>query len=228
MTALSLQDNGFYKELLKRGTANAIQYAGILQPVAADAGYLLAYIKVQFPQYPDHGIQHSYRILGYLFAMLSRQVVDEMSDTELFCLIMAALFHDTGMALYTLPQVDQIRKEHHKFASQVLDKYFDEKAGILQNRDRIRPAIRFACEAHGMEIQDVYNSSTYKMRDMIDSDRLRYGMLASLLRIGDLMDLDSSRVNEFVLSSFLSGFSGISREHNLRHLHVEQYFYNED
>lgn len=227
MTALSLQDNGFYKELLKRGTANAIQYAGILQPVAADAGYLLAYIKVQFPQYPDHGIQHSYRILGYLFAMLSRQVVDEMSDTELFCLIMAALFHDTGMALYTLPQVDQIRKEHHRFASQVLDKYFDEKAGILQNRDRIRPAIRFACEAHGMEIQDVYNSSTYKMRDMIDSDRLRYGMLASLLRIGDLMDLDSSRVNEFVLSSFLSGFSGISREHNLRHLHVEQYFYNE-
>lgn len=227
MGLLSLHDNGFYKELIKRNSTNAIQYAGILQPVAADTNYLLEYIKVQFPEYPGHDIQHSYRILRYLSDTLQEQVIKEMSDTELFCLIMAALFHDTGMALYTLPETDQIRKEHHKFASRVLDKYFDEKAAILQNRDRIKLAIQSACEAHGMEIQDVYNSNTYQKRDKIDSDKIRYAVLASLLRIGDLMDLDSSRVNEFVLSNFLSGFSGISQEHNARHLNVQKYFYDE-
>lgn len=227
MGLLSMYDNGFYKELIGRKSTNAIQYAGILQPVAADTNYLLEYIKVQFPAYPSHDIQHSYRILRYLSDTLNEQVIKEMSDTELFCLIMATLFHDTGMALYTLPEVDQIRKEHHKFATQVLDKYFDEKAAILQNRDRIKLAIQFACEAHGMEIQDVYSSNTYQKRDKIDSDKIRYAVLASLLRIGDLMDLDSSRVNEFVLSNFLSSFSGISREHNARHLKVLKYFYDE-
>lgn len=227
MGLLSLHDNGFYKELIKRKSTNAIQYAGILQPIAADTNYLLEYIKVQFPEYPGHDIQHSYRILRYLSDTLNEQVIEGMSDTELFCLIMAALFHDTGMALYMLPEADQIRKEHHKFASRVLDKYFEEKAAILQNRDRIKLAVQFACEAHGMEIQDVYNSSTYQKRDKIDSDKVRYAVLASLLRIGDLMDLDSDRVNEFVLSSFSPGFSGISREHNTRHLNVQKYFYDE-
>lgn len=208
MGLASIDNNGFYKELRERESTNAIQYAGILQPIAADANYLLEYIKVHFPAYPGHDIQHSYRILGYLSDTLNEQIIKGMSDTELFCLIMAALFHDTGMALYTLPEVDQIRKEHHKFAAQVLDKYFDEKAAILQNRDRIKAAIQFACEAHGMEIQDVYNSTTYQKRDKIDYDIIRYGVLASLLRIGDLMDLDANRVNEFVLSNFLSGFSG--------------------
>lgn len=227
MGLLSLHDNGFYKELIKRKSTNAIQYAGILQPIAADTNYLLEYIKVQFPEYPGHDIQHSYRILRYLSDTLSERVMEGMSDTELFCLIMAALFHDTGMALYMLPEADQIRKEHHKFASRVLDKYFEEKAAILQNRDRIKLAVQFACEAHGMEIQDVYNSSTYQKRDKIDSDKVRYAVLASLLRIGDLMDLDSNRVNEFALSSFSPGFSGISREHNTRHLNVQKYFYDE-
>lgn len=227
MGLLSLHDNGFYKELIKRKSTNAIQYAGILQPIAADTNYLLEYIKVQFPEYPGHDIQHSYRILRYLSDTLNEQVIEGMSDTELFCLIMAALFHDTGMALYMLPEADQIRKEHHKFAARVLDKYFEEKAAILQNRDRIKLAVQFACEAHGMEIQDVYNSSTYQKRDKIDSDKVRYAVLASLLRIGDLMDLDSNRVNEFALSSFSPGFSGISREHNTRHLNVQKYFYDE-
>lgn len=227
MSLTTLNDNSFYKELRKRKSSNAIQYAGVLQPIAEDMNYLLEYIKVQFPAYPGHDIQHSLRILRYVSDMLSEAVIKAMSDTELFCLIMAALFHDTGMAMYTLPEVNQIRKEHHKFSSLVLDKYFDEKATILQNRDRMKPAIRFACEAHGMEIQDVYNSNDYKKRDKIDSDEIRYAVLASLLRIGDLMDLEFNRVNEFVLSNFLSSFTGVSREHNIRHLNVQHYFYNE-
>lgn len=100
MSLLSLKDVEFYKVLLKRRTKNDVTYAGVLQPIAEDSNYLLEYIKKLFPEYPSHDIQHSYRILNYLSTVLSQKNIDELSDTELFCLIMVALFHDSGMALY--------------------------------------------------------------------------------------------------------------------------------
>lgn len=227
MSLLSLEDVEFYKILLKRKTKNAVIYAGVLQPIAEDSNYLLEYIKNLFPEYPSHDIQHSYRILNYLSTILSQKNIEDLSDAELFCLIMVALFHDTGMALYSNDDnVDEIRKKHHKYAKKVIEKYFEENLKILQYGARLKDAIIFACESHGETISEVYDSDTYMKRDMIEGDRIRYSVLSSFLRIGDLLDLDSNRVNRFVLLAFSKNFSQISLAHNNRHLHVENYYHD--
>ncbi|MCI8363764.1 MAG: HD domain-containing protein [Eubacterium sp.] len=227
MSLLSLEDVEFYKILLKRNTKYAIAYAGVLQPIAEDTNYLLEYIKNQFPEYPGHDIQHSYRILFYLSKILSSGNIENLSDTEIFCLIMAALFHDTGMALYNDEEkMDEIRKKHHKYAQKVIGNYFEQNLGILQFRNRIKEAIIFACGSHGETINEVYNSRNYMKRDMIEGDQIRYSVLSSFLRIGDLLDLDSNRVNRFVLSSFSANFPRTSLAHNNRHLHVKNYYYD--
>ena len=227
MSLLSLEDVEFYKTLLKRKTKNAVMYAGVLQPIAEDSNYLLEYIKNLFPEYPSHNIQHSYRILNYLSSVLSQKNIEDLSDTELFCLIMAALFHDTGMALYNDDDnVDEIRRKHHKYAKKVIEKYFEENLEILQYGTRLKDAIIFACESHGETINEVYDSDTYIKRDMIEGDRIRYSVLSSFLRIGDLLDLDSNRVNRFVLLAFSKNFAKISLAHNNRHLHVENYYHD--
>lgn len=225
MPLLSLEDVELYKTLIKRKTRNAKTYAGVLQPIAEDSNYLLEYIKNQFPEYPGHDIQHSYRILNYLSMALRQKNINDLSDTEVFCLIMIALFHDTGMALYTDEEkVDEIRKKHHKFARKVIEKYFEEKLHILQYRNRLMEAIIFACESHGEIINEVYGSNEYAKKDMIEGDRIRYSILSSFLRIGDLLDLDLERVNSFALLLFSENFSKNSLDHNKRHLQVENYY----
>ena len=227
MSLLSLEDVEFYKIILKRGTKKAVTYAGLLQPIATDSNYLLQYIKKLFPDYPGHDIQHSYRILNYISTILSQKNIDELSDTEIFCLIIAALFHDSGMALYNnINSVDEIRSLHHKYAREVIEKYFENNLKILEYGTRLKNAIIFTCESHGESINEVYDSDIYKKSDMVEGDLIRYSVLSSFLRLGDLLDLDSNRVNRFILLAFFESFSKISFAHNSRHLHVERYYYN--
>jgi len=141
-------------------------------------------------------------------------------------LIMAALFHDTGMAMYELEDADKVRTNHSKISTGVLDKYFEDKMQLIPTRDRLKAAIAFACEAHGMSTENLYSCSIYKEKDKIDADDVRFGLLASLIRVGDLLDLDSKRVNEFVLSRFSSKFSKESLEHQCRHLRVDKFYYS--
>jgi HD superfamily phosphodiesterase len=157
MAIKTLNEIGLYKELVSRQTSNAITYQGLLRPIEEDAAYLLEYIRTLFPSYPSHNIQHSYRILEYIFGMLSTETLSTITDTEIFCLIMAALFHDTGMTMYRLDDADNVRTFHPKISTEVLDKYFEEKMQLVRTRVRLKVAISFACEAHGMEIEDLYS-----------------------------------------------------------------------
>lgn len=228
MSLLTLKDVELYAVLVTREKNQESGYAGLLKYISNDANYLLEYIKNKFPEYPGHDIQHSYRILKYISDVLNRKNIEGLSNAEIFCIIMAALFHDTGMALYNEQQyTEEIREKHHEFAKKVIDKYFEEKLDILNNRDRLKNAIVFACESHGKLLSEVYDSELYVKKDKIDGDNLRYSVISSLLRIGDLLDLDSDRVNEFVLSLFSKDFSDISLAHHIRHLRVDTYYFSE-
>lgn len=227
MNILKLEDLGLYNILVDRNNSSAKLYAGILLPIANDADYLLDYIRVSFQEYPSHNIQHSYRILYYIHEIFGDEVVNSLSNTEIFCVIMAALFHDTGMAMYISSNDNEtIRNEHHKFSTIVLERFFKEKMQLLEYRDRLKEAIIFACEAHGMDIEDVYNNKLYNKKDKINGDKVRFSLIASFLRIGDLLDLDVDRVNEFALSLFSDRFPSVSLAHNERHLEVDTYFYS--
>lgn len=228
MNLLSLDEIKLYRELENRETSNAKQYVGMLIPIAKDMDVFLSYIKNLFPEYPDHGMQHSLRILNYISEILTEKEISTMSDTEIFVLIMVALFHDTGMSLYDTDESNKIRQSHHEFSSVVIDKYFQEKLGLLGSADRFKTVIKFACRGHGLTSDELYRNKDFGKRDRIQNDVVRYSLLAVLIRIGDLMDLEDARVNPFVLSSFSHMFPKTSLEHNLRHLNVNLYDYSSE
>ena len=82
----TLKDAAFFKELTKRETDNSKIYAGKLLEISDDVGRFLEFIKSTFPDYPDHGIQHSCRILNYVARVMDAQI-RELSDTEIFCFV---------------------------------------------------------------------------------------------------------------------------------------------
>lgn len=225
---LALKQIGLYNELEKRETENSKHYVGILIHIVKDMDSFLQYIKRLFPEYPDHGLQHSLRILNYISGILTKEVLQNMSDSEIFILIMAALFHDTGMSLYEGDNIDNVRNKHHEFSGNVIDSYFQESLKTLDCADRIKAVIKFACKGHGLMSAELYGTREFAKIDRINNDRVHYAVIAILIRIGDLMDLDYQRVNPFVLASFGHMFSKESLEHNLRHLNVELYDYSEE
>jgi len=223
---LLLKDIGIFKQLEKRTSETAKTYAGILRPIASNVDSLLQYIKKEFPNYPDHGLQHSLRILQYVSKILNDNALKNMTDTELFCLIMAALFHDTGMALFNNSDTSQIRNRHHEFSSIVVEKYIDDNLGIIEFSPRLKTVISFVCRSHGMIREELYDEESFSLEDTIEFDVVRFALLSSLLRIGDLMDLEQSRTDNFVLSFFAETYSVESLNHNVRHKHVKIFNYN--
>lgn len=221
-----LREIKLYQELTNRGTTNAKKYSGLLIPVVEDMAAFLQYIKNMFPEYPDHGLEHSLRILNYVSEILSENEIKDISDSELFTFIIIALFHDTGMALYGNHCSEEIRNAHHEYSGTVIDQYFEDKMKNLSGVDRFKTVIKFACKGHGLTAKELYSDRNFSKRDKINGDQVRYALLAILIRIGDLMDLEENRVNAFVLGSFSPMYPQISLEHNLRHQNIDLYDYS--
>lgn len=226
MSMLSLNDVKLYEKLQERKTTNSVLYCGLLIPIASDMNTFLQYIRKLFPEFPDHDLQHSLRLLNYLSGILTDEEVDNLSDTEIFVLILIALFHDAGMSLYGNENSDKIRSAHHKYADTVIDSYFNENLKGIRNANRYKNVVKFACTSHGLTIKELYGDGNFKRCDRLEGDIVRYSLLAILIRIGDLLDLEADRVNPFVLASFRHMFPQTSLEHNLRHLNVTCYNYS--
>ncbi len=223
---LSLNQIKLYNELCLRTSTYSKTYSGIICPIVTDSNELLSYIKNLFPDFPDHGLQHSFRILNYISYILTDDEIKTLTDTEIFCLIIAALFHDTGMALIESKERNNLRDNHHYKSELVIDRYFDEKLGLINNKDRIKKAILFACKGHGRPIDELYKDIQFEITDNIAFDKVRYSVLAVLLRIGDLMDLEDARSNTFIMSLFKNIYSKESFNHNIRNHNVKYYNYS--
>lgn len=105
---MRLLDTQLFQALMARNTANSRKYIGNLEEADDDIEGFLPYLRISFIDYPDHGIQHSYRILEGI-ANAVKNYIDKLSDTEIYCLIMAALFHDTGMCLTGFASKEKLR-----------------------------------------------------------------------------------------------------------------------
>ncbi|MCH5279399.1 MAG: ATP-binding protein [Christensenellaceae bacterium] len=223
----ALKDTIFFKKLDNRGSDNSKIYSGMLLVISDDIGRLLEYIKTTFPDFPDHGEKHSYRILDYTARILGDQI-DILSDTEIFCFILSSLFHDTGMALVGFSTKNVLRVEHPENASVVIDKYFDDALPKLKNKERIKSIVKYVCKAHGMDVDAMYKDSEFIAIDTINGDNVRNSVLSVLLRIGDLLDLDEDRTNWLALNLFPILFPEEAKAHNIRHLGVQKYHFSSD
>ena len=229
MVQLSLENCGLYKLLMERKNNVAYSLSGILISIEPEVGKTLEYIKSQFPNFTEHGIQHSLRIINYIYSITSKEMKENISDIEIFCFIMSAFFHDIGMTLSDVKDKENQRANHHMYARKPIEQFFLKYIQVLPEKKRLERCISFVCEAHGRRIEDLYNDSDFRKVDTIQGQTLRYGLLAIFLRIGDLMDLEESRVSEFNMHINSEYYNNpISQLHNKRHLDEITYNYSPD
>ena len=225
---VELKDIGLYKELIAKTDNRSAYYGSFLIQIEHDMRFVLENNKCLFEDYPDHGIEHSKRVLSYISDIISDEMKSKLSSLEIVILTMAAFFHDSGMALFNHPEYDKdyIRRNHPVLSKKVIDLYFDKCLANLNDRDRIKNAVTFVCEAHGMTMDDLMNDDRFEKTDKIDSFVVRYGWLAFMLRIGDLMDIEAERVNNFRMMLYSDDFNDIAYEHNKRNQNIQEYDYN--
>lgn len=223
----SMQNSHMYKILENRNNEIAKILCGKLLEMEKQVGQILEYAKVNFPNYTEHGMQHSLRIIDYVYAILSDTLRTEMSDMEIFCFVMAALFHDTGMTLCDVDDREAQRSAHHLYAEKPVKEYCEKNLAAISEYRRVCACVVFICKAHGYKIGDLYSDPLFIKEDQIEGQIIRYGLLAVLLRIGDLMDMEEGRTSEFNLHLNDSYYDiGNSMEHNKRHLEIESYTYD--
>ena len=227
MVQQSLETCGMYNLLIKRENNVAKSLSGILGLIEPEVAKTLEYIKTQFPNFTEHGIQHSLRIINYIYSIMSEDLKQNISDVEIFCFIMAAFFHDMGMTLVDVEDKDNQRTNHHLYAYRPIKHFFEKYMQMLVERRRLEKCIIFVSEAHGRSIEELYNDNDFRKIETIEGQVLRYGLLAILLRLGDLMDLEEQRVCEFNMHMNLEYYNNpVSLVHNRRHLDDITYNYS--
>lgn len=229
MIQKSLAECQMYKLLNSRKDSIVAQgLSGHLITMESHLAGTLEYIKFNFPSFTEHGIQHSLRIIDYIYSILNEDMKKSLYDIEIFCFIMSALFHDMGMTLTEVDDKEKHRAYHHLYAKVPIETYCNKYLIAIPEYRRICDCVSFVCEAHGRSIADLYKDNKFMKEDSIQGQTLRYGLLAILLRIGDLMDMEEGRTNEFNMHLNSSHYiNAISVEHHERHLEIDTYLINQ-
>lgn len=197
----TLENCEMHKLLLEKKSSNTNDYVSVLRLVEKPAGDLLELTKANYPNYTDHTIQHSYRILNYLYRILNEEIKAKLSSTEIFCLMLSAIFHDIGMGNSAETDKEKLRIEHGKFAEEPIRSIL-EYFQYLNNLERIANCIVYVCESHTKDLKQLYGEVLFKRKDTINGEIVRYGALAILLRVGDLMDMEEDRTSYIVQTVF--------------------------
>lgn len=203
MIELMLGKNSSYKE----------EYLSILRIIEKPAADLLEFTKTNYPNYTDHTLQHSYRILRYLFPILGKKMKDSLTATEIFCLILSAMFHDIGMSNSTEGDKEKLRIEHGKFAVEPIRSFFNHLK-IVNSIDRFVNCVSYVCESHTKDLQQLYKEHLFTRKDTINGEIVRYGYLTILLRVGDLMDMEEDRTSYIVRTVFPEYFQ---KDNSIKH-----------
>lgn len=233
MIDLLLEDIGLYKLLDARSDRVAKTFAGVLIPIASEAGEVLERIRITFPTYTRHNIQHSLKILENLSKLLGvsdagpDSHLKRVSSAEIALLILAAFFHDAGMARTEgSTPVDTIRKEHHHRGAAFVKEYLATRAPLLaEDAPRLTAIVEYAIKCHNLSWEDMEKAREFYTTNSVFGQSVRPGLLAVLLRIGDLLDLDGDRACS-VTSRFFPEImqDDVSRAHYLRHRNVTEFF----
>lgn len=134
---------------------------------------ILHFARARLSEFADHGPNHALRVkafaiqLGYLLGL---------TPTEQHLLRAAALFHDVGNV------VDRAR--HHLISQETVERL--AASGALPLSRREAELVGLLCRWHRKEYEPA-------RCDEQNGDLIRTGLLASILRVADAMDIDQRR-----------------------------------
>lgn len=220
---------------------NIIEVSRIIEPV-------LNRISITFPNYTLHDINHSIRIMEYMFDFMVN--TDVFSDLEITILIYVALLHDIGMHVNEQERkaikLDLYEGVDYKYSA-ILNKYKDEVDALQEFIRKIharrssefvlnklskflvipsQQAISFSedvariCECHTQNVIWLKdNLETQNEKGIYPYNSLFCGIL---LRLSDIMDIDSNRTPPFLFD--LIRPEGISLEEWKQHFVINNRF----
>lgn len=224
---LRLEHLALYKSLQNRKDDNtATALAGLLHPIASDARAHLEFIKDSFPSYTDHSIQHSLRIVDRIGQILSDEAQASLSPVEIFILLLAAMFHDAGMVADDGRDPNQVRRTHAQRSGEFIKRYLKERLNLFSEANtRLGAQLAFIVESHDMTWEQMKARKEFQHRESILNSTVRPNLLAILLRLGDLLDLDYERSPDSVRRCTPGFFKDrVSQLHHDRHTRVTSIF----
>jgi hypothetical protein len=225
MIDLGLDDLVLYQVLQERGDKVSVTLTGLCVPITGDARAHLEFVRTQFPGYTDHSLQHSLRIIDKVGRILEKDAQKNLSSAELFILLLAALFHDVGMVADTKMDSVEVRREHARRSGEFIRRYLKERLTIVsEHHHRLGAQLSFIVEAHSLTWDEMVARQEFQRPETVMNQLVRSDILAILLRVGDLLDLDSER-SPHSLQLCTPGFflDEKSLLHHHRHQHVTSF-----
>ena len=162
-----------------------------------------------FPEYTDHSNLHSLNVINFCNQLIENQI-DRLNADELYILLSACYFHDTGMGITMkdyrefsegidfgnyfeshtrddLPGI--IRDFHHEFSGQFIQKY----AALFEfPSEEHQWAIRMVARGHRKT--DLMDQRSYPLAlQMPNGNRVCLPYLAALIRLADEIDVAAER-----------------------------------
>lgn len=225
MIIYSLEDMEFYKKLSKRKDRVAKLFTGLLIPMTGDASEILEFVRKTHPSFTSHNIQHSWRILNRIEAIITQKAQKQLSSLEIVSFIIATAFHDVGMINDKMG-----RKEHHLSSEELTLRYLSDNLTIVNDYlPRLAKSIGFIIRSHGLSWESMTSTELFKQTERILEQKLRVRLLSVFLRLGDLLDLDSERICDAVRQYAIGDtMDDTTIAHHLRHKKVTHFYYNPD
>lgn len=175
-----------------------------LEGIKECASPILARIIETFPEYTSHGIQHSEAIIERLNSIIPDPLKEEFNEYEIYFLIASAYLHDIGMA--NIPELggvckfesredvqSYIRSNHHLRAEDFIKRNYN--CLRIQDEHQARFIGRI-CRGH--RECNLFDKGLFSPDQFYGSKQINVPLLASLLRIGDELDLTSERTPQII------------------------------
>lgn len=191
------------------------RYYKRLDQLEEKAKNLLPHIFGTFPDYTDHDWSHSCAVEANLDWLLPDMVKRKLSSAEVFCLLIAAWFHDVGMIGELGDDRDDQRKSEIRETHNIRSRSF-----IVNNRTELglstieAASIGDICMAH----RTIDISRELPINRVIGAEKVRLQFLGACLRLADGCHMTYDRASELVAKIIKP--KGESKFHFDRHASV--------
>ena len=194
--------------------------------------FILSNYKLLFPEYTDHSELHSINVINFCNRIIGSQI-EKMDADEIYCLLVACYFHDTGMGI-SKKDFDEFVKEidfgdyfqthsstnarkiirdfHNEFSGRFIAKYAD--FFDIPSKEHLRAIIQIS---RGHRKTDLKDTDTYPLALKVpNGNTVCLPYLASVIRLSDEIDITAAR-NSNLLSEIPTMVSDMQQMEYRKH-----------
>ncbi len=171
--------------------------------------FILSNYKLIFPEYTDYTELHSLNVVDFCNKVIGTEI-DKMNPDEIYCLLVACYFHDTGMGVSRkdydafLDEIDvgdyfethdrndvkgTVRDFHNEFSGKFIEKYADFFE--IPSKEHLKAIVQIS---RGHRRTDLKNTQQYPVAmPLPGGNTVCLPYLSAIIRLSDEIDITASR-----------------------------------